>query len=128
MHRFNECNPGYYGLLSYLDSCSCHQKIFVFSTNLENYEISPAAFRPGRISQVLTIDNPTLQEKIEFLSNFENGVELAEKSGNVSFAEITYLKVCMIDSDFNVDKAIQLFKDRQFKKNDEGLKVKGFLC
>ena len=109
---FEENNPVYNTVISMMDSCSKDKYIRVFTTNSSISSISPAVFRPGRISLTLEIHNPLLEDRLRYFSDLNECEKIAEITDGYSYAELNFFKVCLIDSSFNLEEAKNLYENR----------------
>lgn len=106
---FNEKDPRSYTFLSLLDDGKGDQIRF-FTTNKKIDKIPPAFLRPGRINEIYYIDNPTREDREDFFKDFP--VNLTDDTDGFSYAKLQFLKMCIIDTDFDIDKAWKKFNNQ----------------
>lgn len=125
MSIFEEGSPHYNNILPKFDS----GKVLtarIFATNQSIDNISKAFMRPGRISDILEVANPDREEREALFEDFP--VNLVDETEGLSYAEIQYLKTCLIDSDFDVDVGIKKSEQRISvrSKTNKANKIVGF--
>lgn len=121
MERFSPKHPAYNNMLSMFDSGD-DPKIRVFATNEIVKDLSEAFLRPGRISEVIHIGDPILEDREVLFENFP--VNLAAETEGMTYAEIQFLKICLIDSSFDVDNAWVKYNQRLENKQSSKLGFK----
>lgn len=123
MRVFEESSPQYNSILPQFDNGSI-LVARIFATNQKIDCISRAFLRPGRISDVLEITHPDREEREALFKDFP--VNLVEETEGLSYAEIQYVKVCLIENDFDVDKGLKRSEERLSLKINKNKKAVGF--
>ena len=123
MKMFEESSPQYNYILPQFDNGSI-LVARIFATNQKIDCISKAFLRPGRISDVLEITNPDREEREALFKDFP--VSLVEETEGLSYAEIQYVKVCLIENDFDIDKGLKRSEERLSLKINKNKKAVGF--
>ncbi len=119
MSIFEEKHPMYNSLLSLFDCCYEGNVIRIFATNQEVSNMSKAFLRPGRINEVLEIQCPTEEERKPLFNDFP--MDLTKETEGMSYAEIQFLKVCLINTEFDKDLAFDYLRN---KTNSQKQKLK----
>ena len=119
---FQEDYPNYNSMLSWLDNGK--KKIRILSTNECTKRMSPAMRRPGRFNEVLIIGPPDKDERLKFFKDFDEN--LVDRTEGMTYAEMQYLKVCVLDADMNIDAGLKRFYLERSDTPKEAARVHGF--
>lgn len=108
-------------MLNFMDGETKKSNVYVLTTNEDVDIIDKAFLRPGRFDTVICIDKPTADLRKKFVESWSINIDvskLVEKSDNWSFAELGFIRTCLIVQDLNkeqisLDKALAEFTNRQ---------------
>lgn len=117
-------------LLSFMDGKTKNPHAFILTTNEDVGTIDRAFLRPGRFNMVVKIDNPSKVLREQFIKSWNFNIDvdkLVKVSDGWSFAEIEFIKTCLVMQQFenkplDLDQAITDFNTRK----EEERKYMGF--
>lgn len=117
-------------LLSFMDGKTKNPHIFILTTNEDVGTIDRAFLRPGRFNIVVKVDNPSSILREQFIRSWNMKIDtekLVKVSDGWSFAEVEFIKTCLIMQEFDgkpidLDQAIVDFNRRR----EEERKYMGF--